>query len=136
MKKKTIAIDETPQEFQEIEKEVDGLSFRELYDYMRRMRKAGAEIKSYEVKFHSRFSMSFIPLVMCFLAIPFSAHMKRSGGMSQDLFICLMLTLSYWLFYSVGLSLGSKGTLVPWFAAWCPSLIFLSIALLLVVRKA
>lgn len=132
---KEILIAETPKEFQEIEKEVDGLNFKELRHYIERMKNAGADVKSYEVKFHSRISLSFIPIVMCFLAVPFSIGNRREGGVTKDLSLCLGVTFFYWLFYSVGLSLGTNGALPPWLAAWLPSSIFVVLATALIVRK-
>ncbi len=135
-KEKDVVIAETPKDFQEIEKEVDGLRFQELYQYIQRMKKAGANTRSYEVKYHSRFSVSFIPIVMCFLAVPFSLTNRREGGAARDLGLCLILTFFYWLFYSVGLSLGTNGALPPWLAAWLPSSIFVALAATLIGRKS
>ncbi len=133
---KEISISESPKDFQEIEKEVDGLSFRELSHYIQRMKEAGADTKHYEVKYHSRLSLSFIPIVMCFLAVPFSVRSRREGGMARDLGLCLVVTFFYWLFYSVGLSLGTNGALPPWLAAWLPSLFFVVLAAMLIARKS
>jgi lipopolysaccharide export system permease protein len=132
---KEMAISETPKDFQEIEKEVDGLRFKDLHRYIARMKNAGADVKSYEVKFHSRISLSFIPIVMCFLAVPFSLGTRREGGLAKDLGLCLSITFFYWLFYSIGLSLGSNGALPPWLAAWLPSTIFVALAAALIARK-
>lgn len=132
---KKMFIAETPKEFQEIEREVDGLRFKELYSYIQRMKGAGADTKTYEVKFHSRLSLSFIPVVMCFLAVPFSISTRRAGGFAKDLGLCLIVTFFYWLFYSIGLSLGSNGALPPWLAAWLPSTIFVALAAALIARK-
>lgn len=132
---KDMQISETPKDFQEIEKEVDGLRLGELKQYIGRIKSAGADTKSYEVKYHSRISLSFIPLVMCFLAVPFSVGSRREGGMAKDLGICLVVTFFYWLFYSVGLSLGTNGALPPWLAAWLPSSIFVVLAATLIARK-
>lgn len=134
-KEKEIVIAESPKEFQEIEKEVDGLPFKEMHDYIQRVKNAGADTKAYEVKYQSRISTSFIPIVMCFLAIPFSVGSRREGGLAKDLSLCLMATFFYWLFYSVGLSLGTNGVLPPWAAAWLPSVFFLILAISLVLRK-
>jgi len=134
-KEKEMAISETPKDFQEIEKEVDGLRFKDLYRYIKRMKDAGADTKSYEVKFHSRISLSFIPIVMCFLAVPFSLGTRREGGVAKDLGMCLTITFFYWLFYSIGLSLGTNGALPPWLAAWLPSSLFVVLAATLIARK-
>jgi lipopolysaccharide export system permease protein len=132
---KEVVISETPKDFQEIEKEVDGLRFTELHQYIQRMKKAGADTKSFEVKYHSRFSTSFIPIVMCFLAVPFSLTSRREGGVAKDLALCLFVTFFYWLFHSVGLSLGTNGALPPWLAAWLPSAIFVVMAATFIARK-
>jgi lipopolysaccharide export system permease protein len=134
-KEKVIQIAETPKDFQEIEKEVDGLKFKELRHYINRMKSAGADTKAYEVKFHSRLSLSLIPIVMCILAVPFSTGSRREGGVAKDLGICLIFTFFYWLFYSIGLSLGTNGALPPWLAAWLPSSIFVVLAATLIARK-
>jgi lipopolysaccharide export system permease protein len=130
-----LTISETPKDFQEIEKEVDGLRLIELNRYIKRIKKAGADTKSYEVKLQSRISLSFIPLVMCLLGVPFSTRGRREGGLAKDLAVCLGVTFFYWLFYSIGLSLGTNGVLPAWLAAWLPSVIFAAIAAMLLGRK-
>lgn len=130
-----VKIDETPKDFQEIDKKIDGLRLRELYRYIQRMSAAGADTKAYLVQFHSRLSTCLVPLVMCFLAIPFSVKTRREGSLAQDLGMCLLLTFFYWLFYSVGLSLGTNGVLPPMLAAWLPSSIFGALAVALIARQ-
>jgi lipopolysaccharide export system permease protein len=132
---KSLMIPETPTDFQEIEKEVDGLRIRELHRYITRTKDAGTDTKGYEVKLHARISMSFIPLVMCLLAIPFSTGNRREGGMARDLGLCFAVTFFYWLFYSVGLSLGTNGALPPWLAAWLPSAVFAILTGALISRQ-
>ena len=134
-KTKKMQIAETPTDFQEIDKEVDGLRTGDLRRYVERMKEAGADTKAYEVKLHSRASLSFIPIVMLFLAVPFSLKSRREGGAAKDLALCLAVTFFYWLFYSVSLSLGTSGALPPWLAAWLPSLIFVVLAATLIARK-
>jgi lipopolysaccharide export system permease protein len=131
-KEKKLDLSESPQDFTEVEREVDGLRLKELYRYVQKSRQAGADTKSNEVKFHSRISLSFVPLVMCVLAFPFAVRGRREGGVAKDLGLCLVFTFFYWLFYSIGLSLGSNGALPPWLAAWLPSGIFALLAAYLV----
>lgn len=134
-KEKELLIAESPKDFQEIEKEVDGLRLKELHKYISRVKSTGTDTKSYEVKFWSRISLSFIPLVMSILGVPFSTRNRREGGVAKDLGLCLGVTFFYWLFYSVGLSLGTNGALPPWVAAWLPSAIFAALALTLIARR-
>jgi lipopolysaccharide export system permease protein len=133
---KDLPIIETPQDFKEIEREVDTLKLKEHWQYIRRSASAGLNTRSFEVSFHSRVAMCFIPLVMCALGVPFAMRSRRSGGLGKDLGIAFAVTFFYWLFYSVGLSLGKNGVLPPWLAAWAPSMIFGSLALTLNRMKA
>jgi lipopolysaccharide export system permease protein len=125
---KTLKLSETPKDFTEIEKEVNGLRLKDLWRYIAKSRQAGADTHSNEVKFHSRVSLSFVPMVMCVLAFPFSVRSRREGGFAKDLGLCLMITFFYWLLYSVGLSLGSNGTVNPVVAAWAPTWFFAILA--------
>ncbi len=127
-KEKKLNLGESPKDFAEVEREVDGLRLKELRRYIQKSRQAGADTKSNEVKFHSRISLSFVPLVMCVLAFPFAVRGRREGGVAKDFAWCLFFTFFYWLFYSIGLSLGSNGALPPLIAAWLPSGVFAAIA--------
>ncbi len=130
----SVSIKETPKDFKLIENEVDRLRIKELMRFITVNKKSGIDTKAYETKFHSRFSMSFIPLIMCLLAFPFSVSRNREGRLAKDLAIALGLTFLYWLAFSLGLSMGQKGTLPPWLAAWLPSMIFSALALYLVAK--
>jgi lipopolysaccharide export system permease protein len=132
---RSLLIHETPKDFMEIEKEVDGLRVRQLAEYVDRTRAAGVDTKAFEVKLQSRISLSFIPLVMCVLAVPFATRNRRSGGAGKDLGICLALTFFYWIFFSVGLSLGTNGAVPPVVAAWFPSAVFAVLAGGLILRR-
>lgn len=132
---KELQIQETPQDFERIEKDVDGLRLKELYSYISKIKESGVDSKTYEVKYHSKISISLIPLVMCILAVPFSTRNRRQGGAGRDLSIGFAVTFFYWLLYSIGLSLGSNGAVPPILAAWLPSVLFLGLAGYLIWRN-
>ncbi len=133
--KKEVVIQETPQDFQEIEREVDTFGFRELWRYIQKMKLAGATTHAAEVKLHARFSLAFVPWVMCLMALPFSLSSRREGRLARNLGVCLGITFFYWLFYSTSLSLGVSGALPPWLAAWLPSILFVVLAATLMFRR-
>ncbi len=132
---KDLLIAETPKDFQEIEKEVDGLRLKELYRYVEKTRKAGIDTKSHEVTLQYRISLSFIPIIMSLLAVPFAVGKRREGGLGLDLGIGLAVTFVYWLFYSLSLSMGRSGTLHPIVAAWLPSFFFAGLAVVLLTKR-
>lgn len=131
---KPLIIPEAPSDFVELEKETDALRLKDLWAYIKRAKRSGAPAEFYESKFHSRISMSFTPLVMCLLGVPFVVRRRRDGGMAKDLGLGLAVTFFYWLFFSVSLSLGTNGALPPWLAAWLPSSIFAAVAAALIAR--
>jgi lipopolysaccharide export system permease protein len=135
-KSQTLKIKETPRDFKVIEKEVDRLRIKDLIRFIERNKKSGIDSKSMEVKLHSRFSLSFIPLIMCLLALPFSVSRTREGRLGRDLTMAMVITFFYWLSYSICLSLGQNGMVTPVLAAWLPTMAFSVLAAVLLKRMA
>lgn len=133
-KKHILKIKESPKDFKVIEKEVDRLRIKELIRFIDRNKKSGIDSKAFEVKLHSRFSLSFIPLIMCLLALPFSVSRTREGRLGRDLTMAMVITFFYWLSYSVCLSFGQNGMVIPVLAAWLPSIVFGILAAILLKR--
>ncbi len=131
-----LKIKETPKDFKVIEKEVDRLRIKDLIRFIERNKKSAIDSKVMEVKLHSRFSLSFIPLIMCLLALPFSVSRSREGRLGKDLTMAMVITFFYWLSYSVCLSLGQNGMVQPMLAAWLPSIAFGLLAAILLKRMA
>ncbi|HRK02561.1 MAG TPA: LPS export ABC transporter permease LptG [Oligoflexia bacterium] len=131
---KKFTLPETPSDFLQIEKQVESLRLKELRRFIQRNQEAGLETREYEVDFHARIAVSFISLVMGLLAIPYSVRPKRQGGLGKDLAVCVGWIFSYWLLFSISLSLGRSGALAPWVSVWGPSALFFGAALTLVTR--
>jgi lipopolysaccharide export system permease protein len=133
-KTRPLNIKESPADFSVIEKEVDRLRIKDLVHFIDTNKRSGIDSKAFEVKLHSRFSLSFIPIVMFLLAVPFAVSRSREGRLGKDLLIAFGITFFYWLSYSVSLSLGQNGTIPPPIAAWSPTVIFGILAMFLLKR--
>lgn len=131
---KKIKLPESPKDFLEIEKQVETLRIKELWTFIKRNKTAGIDTKEYEVDFHSRLAISFIPLIMGLLAVPFSIRPKRQGGFGKDLSIGLGFVFSYWLIFTFTMSMGRSGLLAPALSVWGPSILFLMIAIALITK--
>jgi lipopolysaccharide export system permease protein len=129
-----IRIKETPADFKLIEKEVDRLRIKDLIRFIRSNKASGIDSKALEVKLQSRFSLSFIPVIMFLIAVPFSVSRAREGRLGRDMTIAFAITFFYWLGYSISMSLGRNGTVPPALAAWLPSGIFGLLAVYLLRR--
>jgi lipopolysaccharide export system permease protein len=132
---KRLKLPDSPAEFGEIERQVETLRLKDLWRFIMRNKASGLKTDSYEVDFHARVSMSFIPLVMALLVVPFSVRPRRQGALGRDVSICIGLIMVYWILFSISLSLGRSGTMQPWVAVWTPSLFFLTAAIYQVVKK-
>lgn len=131
---KTVRLEETPEDFHEIEKEVSTLRLKQLWRFIQRNQNAGIDTNAYEVMFWSKISMALVPLVMAILAIPFGVFQQRHSSIVRDITVCFFLIILYWLFFSTALSLGKSGSVPPLIAAWLPSLLFFAMGSAMIVR--
>ena len=67
--------------------------------------------------------------LMVLFAIPFGIREGRQVGIARGFGVALMLSLSYWTLYSMGLALGRGGVIPPLLAAWFANLVVLAVGL-------
>lgn len=132
--KKELKLLETPQDFREIEREVETLRLKHLWRFIERNQNAGIDTNSYEALFWSKVSMAMVPMVMAILAIPFGAYRQRQSSLVRDITTCFFLIILYWLFYSTALSMGKSGAMSPLLAAWLPSAVFFALGATMIAR--
>lgn len=131
----SMTLNESPKDFQEIEKEVETLRLKNLWHYIQRNKDAGIDTHSYEVVFWSKISLALVPLIMALLGIPFATQHHRHASLARDISICFLIVLVYWLFFSAALSVGKSGRIPPLWAAWGPNLVFFAFGIFMVLRN-
>ncbi len=129
-----ITLNEAPEDFQEIEKEVETLRLKNLWRYIQRNKDAGIDTHSFEVVFWSKISMALVPLIMALLGIPFATQHQRHSSLAKDISLCFLLVLIYWLIFSGALSMGKSGWIAPFWAAWLPNFLFFAFGVFMIVR--
>lgn len=129
-----MALSESPEDFQEIEKEVETLRLKNLWKYIQRNREAGIDTHSYEATFWSKISMAFVPLIMALLGIPFAVQHQRHASLARDVSLCFLIVVVYWLIFSTALSMGKSGWVRPFWAAWLPNLLFFGLGIFMILR--
>ncbi|NUM87867.1 MAG: LPS export ABC transporter permease LptG [Bdellovibrionales bacterium] len=130
----SVALSETPDDFLEIEREVQTLRLKHLWRFIQRNKDAGIDTHSYEVTFWSKISLSLVPLIMSVLGIPFATQHHRHSSLARDVSLCFLIVVVYWILFSTGLSMGKSGRIPPLLAAFAPSLLFFSAGVWL-IRK-
>ena len=107
----------------------------ELREYIQRQRERGVgNIKDFEIEYEKRFSFPFAAFILTIIGVSLSSK-KVKGGMGINLFLGLLLSCIYILFYSLSSTFAVSGTLSPRLAVWLPNITFSIIAYIL-YRKA
>jgi len=135
--RENLPITQSPEDFQEVSIRMKEMSYRGYRDYIRQLQRMGLEASRWQVDLRSKQALPFASFLMVLLGIPFALKDSRSAGLARGIAISLSIALSYWLVFSVTLSLGRLGVLPPWLAAWSANILFLLLgaALFLKIRQ-
>jgi len=112
----------------------DGLSMQNLYRYIRHLQQNNQDTRGYRIAFWQKLLSPLATIVMVLLATPFVFQPVRSGGLSQRIFLGVMLGLA---FIMVNNSFGYFGVLYglpPVLGALLPIVLFLALAFYLLRR--
>lgn len=125
-----------PADLAKQQKDPEEMSFRELRDYIDRVRKIGGEYKRWLVDLHMKISFPFANFIMVLFGAPLASNLKR-GGMVVGFVISFLICFLYWGVLQAGVTVGRSGLLPPLLAAWIGNLIFglAGILILTKVRK-
>ena len=108
--------------FREESKKPHEMGFMELNKYLGRLEDAGFRNMKLKVEMNSKISYPLVSLFMVVLGISFAAK-KSMGGLIATA-VGLLVSILYWLGYTMALSLGYAGILHPFLAAWAMPLSF------------
>lgn len=125
---------DNPNDLGMIVKDSQEMNFRELWDYIKRLKSSGYKAASYEVDLYNKIAFPFSSVLVVMLSIPFSIHKVRSSGAGKGIAIAVVIAFFYWTLWSVGGSLGRSGMLPPMVAAWFANIIFGTAAIVVLIR--
>jgi len=109
-----------PQALGEISVHPENLNSRRLSRYVERLAQDGYNALPYRVDLAARGAFPFLCFIMVLVAIPFGLTPPRSHSLARGVGICLVITVAFWMFYSLSLSLGRAGVLPALLSAWLP----------------
>lgn len=116
------AMDE-PKMFKEEMKKPDEMNFIELRNYYNRLEKAGFKNLKYSVRLYEKLAYPTINFVMIVFGIALALNTTWGGGL-RAAGLGIIVTILYWLVYSVSISLGNTGAVLPWIAPWIAPVLF------------
>lgn len=95
----------------------DEISFFEIYEYNKRLAKAGYENTKIEVDMYAKLAYPFTCVFTMLIGIYFSTRYKMGGNIINAA-VAVVISLFYWITYTMSLSLGYSGILMPELAAF------------------
>ena len=112
----------------------DKMSMFTLFSYVQHLKENHQETQRYEIVLWNKFIYPLAVVVMMFLALPFSYMNVRDGGVSVRIFIGTMLGLAYHVLSRLFGHIGALASWPPPLAATAPTLVFLTLGMLLIYR--
>jgi LPS export ABC transporter permease LptG/LPS export ABC transporter permease LptF len=126
-------LNETIQEFTDIQKPPASMNYRELRDYVARLEAAGFQIRRYLVDMYSKLSNPLRSLVMILVAIPFALQAPR-GGRLYGIALAIALMVGYMVVDNSARAFARADLLPPLLAAWTANIVFFGIGSSLFLR--
>ena len=114
----------------------DSLSIVQLHYYIGHLELNNQDTRSFRLAFWQKCFMPLAILVMVLLATPFVFRQIRSGGLSQRIFIGIMLGMVFIIFHKTLGYFGALYALPPVAATLLPMTVFFVLALFLLRRAA
>jgi LPS export ABC transporter permease LptG len=127
-------LEETINDFTEIQKPPGSMSYRELREYVARLEAAGFQVRKYLVDMYAKLSAPLENLIMVLVAIPFALQAPR-GGRLYGIGLAIAILAGYMVVDRSARALGQADLLPPFLAAWTANVIFLGLGTSLFLRS-
>lgn len=126
-----LVIPETLDDFLEVRREPEELSFLVLRRWVEQLTRKGIDASSYLVALHLKLALPFASLVLALIGIPIAGRARRHPSIALIVGVGMAVGFCYWVVLALSNSLGLSGALPPILAAWSANLLFALIALAL-----
>ena len=129
-----VQMPETIEDFTQIQKPPDTMSFLELRSYVRNLQDSGHQVRKYLVELYAKLSFPLVHVIMALVAIPFALLSPRSGGRAVGIGVAVAIAAGYWIVNAMALSFAKADLLPPMLAAWTANIVFLGLGAVLFLR--
>lgn len=119
-----ISLPENLEDFIEVQREPEELSFLVLQQWIRELGDKGIDATEYLVDLHLKLALPFASTVLAMVAIPISGRVRRHPSMAAIIGLGLAVGAAYWVTFGMASSIGRNSILPPVVAAWAANVIF------------
>jgi lipopolysaccharide export system permease protein len=113
--------------------EPDEMAYRELRQYITRLRASGNNPRKLSVQLQQKIAFPFVTIIMTLLGGTLAAGARRSG-FALSFAAALTVSFFYYGLLQVGQVLGRQGILEPWLAAWISNFVFVGVGAALLAK--
>jgi lipopolysaccharide export system permease protein len=114
----------TPKDFENEERQYDGMTNPELSEIIAKRRFRGlAGVEILETEKHIRYAIPFTTFILVFIGVVVSSRKSR-GGTGFQVALGFMLAFAFILFFTISRTFAEAGSWPPFVAAWMPNFIF------------
>lgn len=135
---KLMDIKETPQDFLRQRLNVNSMNIRQLYEYINRFSKSGAQkaLNNLRVDLHEKIAYPFGNFIILLVGLPLALMTQRRKALTfTSLGLAVAIGFMFYVTNAVGLALGKGGLLTPIASAWLAPLAFLLLASYLIKSR-
>lgn len=129
-----MAMPEHIDDFIQVQKPPETMSFLELRAYVARLRENGRDVGRYAVDLYTKLSFPLVDVIMALVAIPFALASPRGGGRAVGIALAVAIGASYWLVNAMAVSFAKADMLPPLVAAWTANVVFAGLGAALLLR--
>jgi lipopolysaccharide export system permease protein len=126
-------LEEKPEDLLEEPREHEEMTYVEIKQLASIIQRSGGEPHKLLVKQEQKLAIPIATLIIILFGAPLATSSKR-GGTAYGVGVSLGSTLLYLLLLKITGGFGASGALPPFWAAWLPNLLFLSVGLVLMSR--
>jgi lipopolysaccharide export system permease protein len=113
-----LAIAETLDDFLEVQREPEELSFTALNERIAGMTRKGIDASHYLVDLYLKLALPFASAVLALVAVPIAGRLRRHPSIAAIVGLGTSVGFGYWVLLGLSTSLGQTGALPPAVAAW------------------
>ncbi len=128
-----VGLVERPEELLESPREPEEMTFAEIDHFAKIIQRTGGNAKDLLVKREQKISIAVATLVVILFGGPLATSNKR-GGSAYGIGVSLGTVILYLLMFKISGALGEAGAVSAMTAAWLPNALFMTAALVLLVR--
>ena len=111
------------------------MSIDELNEMREEYKDDQKKYNSITLSIQQKYAIPFSCLIFGILAVPFGIIFQRSGK-EPGYVVCIILMMSYFMFFMFGKRLGEEGIINPLVAIWAPNITFFVIGIYLIYKVA